>query len=254
MRDTLVFGTDHEAVRKKCITKGNDLTYEKARDIARTEEATQAQLRAMDASVPPTQVDSLGARQKNPIKSDMPPKRPPRDSTRCQRCGNNQHPRGQRCPASGVGCFNCHNRGHFGKMCKIRKANVHEVQGGHHNQGEQGSEDPVNFPIDDATHGFFLGALSAEQPKNTPTAEQIGRSKVMTKIQLTAEPFHKPTTTIVCKVDTGAEVNVISEVDYNQIFAQPNFLQPMGATRLKPWAVANSMCTTMATSGRQPSL
>ena len=221
MRDTLVFGTDHEAVRKKCITKGNDLTYEKARDIARTEEATQAQLRAMDAPVPPTQVDSLGARQKNPIKSDMPPKRPPRDSTRCQRCGNNQHPRGQRCPASGVECFNCHNRGHFGKMCKIRKANVHEVQGGHHNQGEQGSEDPVNFPIDDATHGFFLGALSAEQPKSTPTAEQIGRSKVMTKIQLTAEPFHKPTITIVCKVDTGAEVNVISEVDYNQIFPNP---------------------------------
>ena len=221
MRDTLVFGTDHEAVRKKCITKGNDLTYEKARDIARTEEATQAQLRAMDAPVPPTQVDSLGARQKNPIKSDIPPKRPPRDSTRCQRCGNNQHPRGQRCPASGVECFNCHNRGHFGKMCKTRKANVHEVQGGHHNQGEQGSEDPVNFPIDDATHGFFLGALSAEQPKSTPTAEQIGRSKVMTKIQLTAEPFHKPTTTIVCKVDTGAEVNVISEVDYNQIFPNP---------------------------------
>ena len=54
MRDTLVFGTDHEVVRKKCITKGNGLTFEKARDIARTEEATQAQLRAMDAPVPLT--------------------------------------------------------------------------------------------------------------------------------------------------------------------------------------------------------
>ena len=30
MRDTLVFGTDHENIRKKCITKGNDLTFEKA--------------------------------------------------------------------------------------------------------------------------------------------------------------------------------------------------------------------------------
>lgn len=39
IRDTLIFGTDHEAVRKKCITKGNDLTFEKARDIACTEEA-----------------------------------------------------------------------------------------------------------------------------------------------------------------------------------------------------------------------
>ena len=55
---TLVFGTDHESIRKKYITKGNDLTFPKARDIAGTEEATQAQLRAMDAIVPPSQVDS----------------------------------------------------------------------------------------------------------------------------------------------------------------------------------------------------
>ena len=221
MRDTLVFGTDHEAVRKKCITKGNDLTFEKARDIARTEEATQAQLRAMDAPAPPTQVDSLSERQSKSIKNDTPPNRSPRDSTRCQRCGNNQHQRGQRCPASGVECFNCHKRGHFGKMCKTKNANVHEVQGGQYNQGAQDSEHAVSLPSDDSSHSLFLGTLSAEHPKGKTTVEQPGRSKVMTKIQLTADPFHKHVTTIVCKVDTGAEVNVISEADYKQIFPNP---------------------------------
>ena len=141
MRDTLVFGTDHEAVRKKCITKGNN------------------QLRAMDAPVPPTQVDSPSERQNKSIKSDTPSRRLPGDPTRCQRCGNNQHQRGQRCPASGVECFNCHNRGHFRKMCKTKKANVHEVQGGQHNQGAQGSEDAVNFPSDDTAHSLFLALL-----------------------------------------------------------------------------------------------
>ena len=34
-RDTFVFGTDHGAVHKKCIPKGNDLIFEKAWDIAR---------------------------------------------------------------------------------------------------------------------------------------------------------------------------------------------------------------------------
>ena len=29
-RNTLVFGTNHEGIRKKCITKGNDPTFEKA--------------------------------------------------------------------------------------------------------------------------------------------------------------------------------------------------------------------------------
>lgn len=123
--------------------------------------------------------------------------------------------------SDGVERFNCHNRGHFGKMCKTRKANVHEVQGGQHNQGEQGSVDLINLPSDDSAHSFFLGTLSAERRKSKITAEQIGRSKVMTKIQLTAEPFHRRATTIVCKVDTGAEVNVISEADYKQIFLNP---------------------------------
>ena len=90
MRDTLAFGTDQEGIRKKCIPKGNDLTFEKARDIAGTEEATQAQLRAMDAPVPPSQVDSFSEIQNECIKSDTRPNRPPRDLTRYQPCGNNQ--------------------------------------------------------------------------------------------------------------------------------------------------------------------
>ena len=60
---------------RNVITKSNDLTYKKAGDIARTEEATQAELRAMHASVPPTQVDSLSGIQNKSIN------RPLRDPT-----------------------------------------------------------------------------------------------------------------------------------------------------------------------------
>ena len=38
-RDALVFGIDSDTVRKKCIAEGNNLTLQKAREIARTEEA-----------------------------------------------------------------------------------------------------------------------------------------------------------------------------------------------------------------------
>ena len=44
----LVFGTKSEIVRKKCITEGNNLTFAKAHEIARTEEATRLQLQAME--------------------------------------------------------------------------------------------------------------------------------------------------------------------------------------------------------------
>ena len=58
---------------RNVITKNNDLTYKKAGEIARTEEVTQAQLRAMHTSVPPTQVDSRSGIQNKSIKSDTPP-------------------------------------------------------------------------------------------------------------------------------------------------------------------------------------
>ena len=43
LRDALVFGVDSDTVRKKCIAEGNKLTLQKAREIARTEEATKMQ-------------------------------------------------------------------------------------------------------------------------------------------------------------------------------------------------------------------
>ena len=60
MRDALVFGVDSDSVRKKCIAEGNELTLRKAREIARTEEATTQQLKMMANDVAnSTRVDSL---------------------------------------------------------------------------------------------------------------------------------------------------------------------------------------------------
>ena len=45
--DALVFVVDSDTVRKKCIAEGNKVTLQKAREIARKEEATKIQLAAM---------------------------------------------------------------------------------------------------------------------------------------------------------------------------------------------------------------
>ena len=55
MRDTLVFGTDSAEVTRKCIAHGSDLTFAKEKEIARTDEATQMQLKAMSVSSTPKQ-------------------------------------------------------------------------------------------------------------------------------------------------------------------------------------------------------
>ena len=59
LRDALVFGVDSDIVRKKCIAEGNDLTLKKAREIARTDEDTRLQLKAMTSEADTTHVNSL---------------------------------------------------------------------------------------------------------------------------------------------------------------------------------------------------
>ena len=61
MRDTLVFGTDSEEVRRKCIARGNDLTFTKAKEIARTDEATQMLLKAMTDTTPKQEEGEVNA-------------------------------------------------------------------------------------------------------------------------------------------------------------------------------------------------
>ena len=77
------------------------------------------------------------------------------------------------------------------KVCR-KKKEVHEL---HRSNNE---------------HGMLLGTLGIDSRN---------KNKVLTKIHISIKPFHKRTTSITCKIDTGAEVNVISKTDYDKISA-----------------------------------
>ena len=111
MRDTLVFGTDSEGVRRKCIARGNELTFTKAKEIARTEEATQMQLKAMSDSLPPSQLQqpdgevnaiSKGKETEGRRSKGRATRWPENKPKQCYRCGDSFHAKGQQCPASGA--------------------------------------------------------------------------------------------------------------------------------------------------------
>lgn len=53
---------------------------------------------------------------------------------------------------------------------------------------------------------MFLGSLEVD-------------NKVFTTVEITAKPYHKKTTSIVCKIDTGAETNVIPKIELDKIIA-----------------------------------
>ena len=126
MRDALVFGVDSEVVRKKCIAEGNALTFQKAREIARTEEATRMQLEAMAVT---SQIHSLRTRDSD--KEKTPPKfhrkqwqkgNEKSGNNICGRCGGGPHKHPQKCPALSSKCHGCQKTGHYEHMCFTKKA------------------------------------------------------------------------------------------------------------------------------------
>lgn len=102
-------------------------------------------------------------------------------------------------------CHYCHKCGHFSKVCRKRKQ-IHEVQDHSKDKQEHDSD------YDD----MFLGSLEVDSISNNGN-----RNKVFATIKITAKPYHKKTTPIVCKKDTGAETNVISKAEFDKILATP---------------------------------
>ncbi|CAB4039010.1 Hypothetical predicted protein, partial [Paramuricea clavata] len=227
MRDALVFGVDSDTVRKKCIAEGNELTLIKAREIARTEEATRQQLKVMTSDISnPIQVDSLQKNRRGnmnrgktkPLYDRQKGYKMKWDKPVCTRCGNTTHNKDQKCPAIKAQCFGCKKTGHYQNMCfKAIKTNCNSLE-----RDDSNSNEP------DIDEKIFLGTLLAEQcPNIGANPNQINslsteqRKKVLIETHLTAEPYHKYTTPVVCKIDTGAELNVLSKHDYETIVPNP---------------------------------
>ena len=163
MRDTLVFGTDSEEVRRKCIARSNDLTFAKAKEIARTDEATQMQLKAMsDTTTPKQEEGEVSAISKG----NRPGNQSPRQ---CYRCGDTPHTKGQQCPATGVECFNCNKSGHFSKVCKSKtRSDVMTLQ----------KEQPDGVTSKCSSYDkVFLGTLEARDSSSTSTIASIEQKK-----------------------------------------------------------------------------
>ena len=111
-------------------------------------------------------------------------------TTTCRYCGRRRHSNPQQCPALGRTCFKCGGPDHFATVCQ-------QVQ-------------TVEFNSDSPTseEGFFLGAVKAAQTG----AEWAISADVDQNL-------------IKFKVDSGADVNVLSLQQYQQMSPKP-VLQP----------------------------
>ena len=210
LRDHIVFATNSEMVRTKCLEVGDDLTLDQASKFAFTYEHTQRQLKEMGSTQPPHDVHSVKHVQRFPNKkrhgkpgkhhAGNPPHNnpsattPSKSTNKCLNCGGKRHPL-DHCPAKAATCFKCGRNGHYANLCL---------------GGKKPSINTINETDDASTYLLSLDA----------TCNSVTFPKPV--VNASVQPLTAPhSTNIPFKVDTGADVSILSKPDYIHTFQDP---------------------------------
>lgn len=177
-RDRIVCGTQDNALHERLLRE-TGLTLEKCVTTCRAAETTRAQAMELRREESAVHIVKKEQKRKSPTKQNDT--REKSSEYKCKRCGNSHKPKS--CPAYGKSCNNCGKINHFSTCCKATKINkkVHAV-----------GEDEEEFVVDSV------------QTCGTEKAEWI----VPIEVNKTIIPF---------KLDTGAQVNLISIKDYRTL-------------------------------------
>jgi transposase InsO family protein len=182
LRDRIVVGIRDKALSQR-MQLDAELTLEKAKTLSRQREAIREQQVILGSTTKATQsVDHIHkshqkGSKRNQFQWSKPSTGRTQPSKTCTRCGRGPHPRHQ-CPARDAQCHKCKNKGHFAAHC--RSKSVAEVS---------------NTPLLEQEYDdiAYLNTLDSQ-----------GGNCLTCDIQVNGHNVN-------FKVDTGAEVTVISE-------------------------------------------
>ena len=144
--------------------------------------------------------------------NSQPSRKPPGMEGKCMRCGKPEHQPGQKCAAKNAKCKDCHKFGLFYKVCqskkKARRANLAQVapqteQDTHIDEnGVRQPNPPMVNMLKIVNH---IGATSGSQKKHL-------------KFPIDVDPRGPYKHHLVVRVDTGADVNCMSEKTFKKLF------------------------------------
>ena len=199
--DALIFGSKSAHVQSKLLEQDATLTLDKAIDIARTQEATNQQLQDIRGNASSTAVYAL-----RKGKPSIPAQQG--QSKLCGHCGTQHDPSKKAlCPAYESKCRACGKLNHWKLVC--RSAKVKNPPG---RKQSYGPNKDRNKP------GPSLPVHTVTEKGNTPDIPQLyfdslainsleaNSKQAVVMVQVNIGQRSVP---LVCKVDTGAEGNVI---------------------------------------------
>ncbi len=190
IRDRIVVGINNDRLSEK-LQMDKDLTLEKTITLVRQNEQVRQQQCVLRGGQPQTTGEVNAIRSKPSKQQTKWPSRPPltaHPTPRCRFCGRTPHSRND-CPARNVKCHICDKSGHFASVC--RSASTKRV-GAVSDTSDRVSDHDDNDDV-------FLGAVNSEHPSESPWMADICINDVAC---------------VSFKVDTGADVSVISVRDH----------------------------------------
>lgn len=159
LRDRLVCGLSSQAIKRKLLSEDN-LTFERAYEIALSMELAEYQVKSMDSDISKVEgnIDKLSFRRRQSDKSTDAKVtwRKPNQSQEwksCFRCTRRHDPNS--CPAKNWECFTCNRRGYTSKAC--RSAKVHLVEEDGVDEASGGKEEEAD---QEDSNSLVLGSLS----------------------------------------------------------------------------------------------
>ena len=187
IRDRLVIGLRDKATSQMLQLEGN-LTLKTAIETCRNREMVRSQNHELES---PTSADAVFKKHHGKGKSQG------KKSEICYKCGyeaRRSHSSGK-CPAKDAKCRKCNKTGHFQKCCKetYSKAKTNATV--------------TAYKSDDC----FMGAVKERNKVDRDAPWYAALSVMNSKIKF--------------KIDTGADVSIISEKQYEQMCTKPKILQ-----------------------------
>ena len=134
IRDRILMGCKSDQVREKLLEDAS-LTLKKAIDICRAHEASHNKLQAMskDASIDIDRLSQSRTRSnffsnKEKYRNNNKSERMFKKSSRCPKCGYDEHKSIDYCPAKRAECRKCKKIGHFAVMCHTSNEEIRHIE------------------------------------------------------------------------------------------------------------------------------
>ena len=244
LRDTIIYGLSDKEIRDKIIKTSDDkVTLNKVMQIARAEYATHRSCQFFNNDKVTVNLVQKGRFNKGSNwkkQGDKKPfpsgtvqgNNPKQDGQKCYKCGKGRHMSGQACPAKDATCNFCKKKGHFRAVCR---AALRSNSNSNHSASSNGrvnlvasSGNPVNpVPIEQQS-------LMYVDPDGQPVYT-YGNCNMVNSIKSNSKTdkciinfpigthYSKTTKNVELQADTGADLNLMNEYTFNELFPDEHY-------------------------------